>query len=549
MKCDVPGNKNVSIIKINLKPILDQTDIIDNGTMSILENIDTKAYPYIAPIQEPTIQDLFIQTTTDQTLSGIVADESLYKEILRVYSDENNIVFVLKGTNDIVTAYVGKPKLGFKSLNASVVLTGTMTFTPTVEDSSYIDSKRKCNNICYCSIANDVSDVAQTTFSEKIYSFDNRAAISLIYNSIDSLESCTTEEIANTIPQLRASTVNASRIYGAQGQRIIVSNFNFSGWTLDTASNHNSANAWLTIAASDDTSDFHTIISYNQSVYAFKDSEMYEISGTKNPYRIQRLSDDKVIRYSVEKVNGLIIFFTGNKVISFDGSFFENISKLLDFENYIYTSENRNLTFVNSFAYKNNYIMVFKTDIMSASSHPIPCPDDWVSTIIITSTFKFLLYDTEKKLWTNIKADIFNTGEENSISGIAFDKLILANKKILCNFGYKNNTKTGISNWAFCTGINYFNMGIKKLHKFQVLCEIQTNAKVEIYLLKNCETYSTNSLKIFEYSHNDVYQQKMLTFLPVTATSNITYKLYFKCSGYIKFIDMQLEGYLGGDIV
>ena len=100
---------------------------------------------------------------------------------------------------------------------------------------------------------------SSVTTNVQFYNERINSVVTVVYDYYGKISAVTTTPKETTEPEPTVCCVNNSRIYAADNNRIYVSNFNFSGWTLDTATNINSSNAWVTLVNSQDNSDFHYI--------------------------------------------------------------------------------------------------------------------------------------------------------------------------------------------------------------------------------------------------------------------------------------------------
>jgi len=548
----LPGKKSFSTIKIKLSPVLDERNSVDTGKMSVLKNVDVQNYPYIVPIKPLREEPLFISAAPALAdINGIVGQEY---SVQNVYFNGRYLVFVILNQWESIMPEVWEPFVNIyvqdiKSPNGHYIssnnLTSDMYGSPDYE-MSWINKRWKVNNCAISTTVNNIYDIVSSSVTTNVQFYNERinSVVTVVYDYYGKISAVTTTPKETTEPEPTVCCVNNSRIYAADNNRIYVSNFNFSGWTLDTATNINSSNAWVTLVNSQDNSDFHYICPFNEYVIAFKNEEIYAISGTKNPFRVNKVASQKSLVGTVDVINGNIYFFDGSHVKSFNGNTFTNISIKVDFAKYF----NEGYEVINSYKVKDNYCLSMGKNVRSLHNYDNYSPsyvETTTSRKVVADEIKILSYNTLYELWTIIDCPI-----NGVIIGTAWDAVVTSENKLIYNLGDKNTTTDGINDWAFCTGINYNSMGIKKIHKIQILCDIQDSASVEIYLLSDLEEFNeSTSKKVYEYTHQCDLCRKIISVVPNVKTSNRTFKLYFKCSGYIKFYDMEIQATKGGDIV
>ena len=547
----LPESSGISTIKIPFSA-LDERGTIGNGTMSIMENVDVSHFPYIVPMKSINIVDILTNYSGVESILEVVGDRNGELFICgKVGFTNPEDAKIILYTDDIINV---DPVQTF-----SAETQGTLPQTSRYNN-DYIspETKHKSNNVICVSIMSNLTNLVETSFNNYLYIYDYRTKIAFTFNEPDSdsfqyLMAITSSLVPTTEPIIKSCCFCHSRIFGTDGKRIFVSNYNVAGWTLDTATSYNSANAWMSLVTSSDESEFHTLIALNGTVFCFKDQEIYEIRNNKNPFRIQLISNLNSYSGSVVAIDNVMYFCGKDNVYAFNGSSFSIVSQQINFDKLIYN----NNTYTNTEVYDNckllscygngkYYIMIFRKKSGTATNE-------------VRKYFMYL-YNTELKSWTTLYSDSFNNldkeingslySDYKFIVGNSKNAFYTANKKAITGIAEKNLTLTGVLDWAFCTGLNYNVMGVKKIHKIQVMCDIQDGASVEIYLLKENEEFnSITSKNVYSYTHSGTLQQKLISIVPNVKTSCKTYRLYFKCSGYIKFYNMELQISKGGDVV
>lgn len=133
------------------------------------------------------------------------------------------------------------------------------------------------------------------------------------------------EEIGEFIgPSLTSACICAGRVCGIDAERIYIGGSgDFAMWDMDTASESDSLNAWVTTtgAASGSFGDLTAVAAYGDSVYAFRADSMMRVYGSENPYRLIDVGDwGCVSGKAVCVLDGIMYFASRSGIYRFYGS-------------------------------------------------------------------------------------------------------------------------------------------------------------------------------------------------------------------------------------
>lgn len=128
------------------------------------------------------------------------------------------------------------------------------------------------------------------------------------------------------MPDIKEAVLFQSRLFCINDTTVFASEFNnANGWETDTPEEYNESNAWWSNV--NDEAGLTKITVYGGKPIVFTGSSMFEINGTKNPFRVTEIGAYGTIApKSVSIAAGRLVFLSEHGVMSYNGASFENIS-------------------------------------------------------------------------------------------------------------------------------------------------------------------------------------------------------------------------------
>ena len=327
--------------------------------------------------------------------------------------------------------------------------------------------------------------------------------------------------IPPSVPNIKYASVHMSRLFGVDDTRVYASGYNdYTNWNLDTATEYNESNAWVSPAQSNTKAggDFTGITTFQSHVICFKRDFMHEIYNTKNPFRIQDIfADGTIDNRTIQDVDGRLIFVSKDGVKIYTGSNPRNIGYNLNIGEYTKA--------VSGTDCRNYYLY---------------CEDS-------EENKHLFVYDSYTECWSERSIG-------NAVVSFAHNKngmyMLCANGEI-----YRLDTGKYSQKWCFETDLitrqsystssSYPSVNIKHLKKIQMLADIADNARIRVYMLYDDEEFNENTSHL-------VYSSTKHGRVPIRVktrqTAHYGIKLHVEGYGYVKLYELELFFEHGGDI-
>lgn len=128
------------------------------------------------------------------------------------------------------------------------------------------------------------------------------------------------------MPDVKEAVLFQSRLFCINNTTVFASEFNdANGWETDTPEEYNESNAWWSNI--NDEAGLTKITVYGGKPIVFTGTSMFEINGTKNPFRVTEIGAYGTIApKTVSTVAGRLVFLSKQGVMAYNGASFENIS-------------------------------------------------------------------------------------------------------------------------------------------------------------------------------------------------------------------------------
>lgn len=325
----------------------------------------------------------------------------------------------------------------------------------------------------------------------------------------------------NPCPKFDDVTVFQSRLFGIDNGKVFASEYgNYCGWNLDTSTESNSANAWISLLNANPNADgdLTAIKTYSDRVVVFRENFMHEIRNTKNPFRIYDVYQEGCINKEAAQVVGdKLIFASKNGVKMYTGGNPKDIGINLNIGSiqyavsgtdgrrlYLYCQTDKKLH--NLFVYDNLYGLWSEMEI-----------------------------DTKILCFTNNNTGMFMLGDNNKV--------------------YKLNTKDYNHEWAAETD---FNLGqtvdIKHIRKIQLFAELDNFSELNVHVLydeDNFDTLSEAEIEkrlVFSTQNITGASKRYLIRIVPLKSANYGFKIRISGTGYAKVYQMEVTLTGGGEL-
>ena len=266
------------------------------------------------------------------------------------------------------------------------------------------------------------------------------------------------------VPNIIYPVVHGSRLFGVDDVRIFASGFNdYTFWDLDTTDSISApGNAWVSTSQANHKARgvFTGITSYAGHVVCFKKNFMQQVYNTKNPFRVVDVDAEGAIdNRGIIELQGSLFYVSEHNVKYYTGGIPHNIADALNIGNY--------------------------TDgILGAYQDTVYCyNDDTLYTFNVTN-----------KQWSitacmppeNSSPIINFATNQNGIYALHKDGYIR-----------KYNTMDFNHEWYFETDLTINNtLETQNIEKMDMYVELFEGSTIDVYLLKDNETYNSNSLRV-----------------------------------------------------
>lgn len=364
------------------------------------------------------------------------------------------------------------------------------------------------------------------------------------YNGLEAVEKYEIEDAAKItgIPEIYYACVAHQRLFGINDSCVYASGYNdYANWNLDTAEAFSSDNAWMSSTQSTNGGNNTGIIEYGGSVFVFKKDATFEITNTKNPFRINEVfSVGAISQKGIQVVGNNLIFVSEDSVMLYNGSSLKNIGYKL------------NIDKVNS--------VVSGTDgrkfYMSVSIN-----DEKNKRLFVYDTYTGLWaeedvgVETIERIRTKVDEEgnviTETTTEEKAVEFVGFTQSdngffgISSGAKI-----YRLDTEDYNHDWFIET--DFFTNGtvdIKHIRKLQMLADLALGSSMKAYIIYDDEKFDPDkSHLIFERENDGESTVKAVIRVLPRRTASYGFKIRIEGFGYAKLYQMELGLTGGGEL-
>lgn len=462
---------------------LNKTQILDTGELSFEENISTFEAPYLTP--SPKRMKV-------RTVSGTPVGLFGFDDFLIVLYKSGSTVKI-----DHITHIDGN----------ATVKTGTL-------DSGNSSTEQRCVVMMSLFEGNPLDG----EYTKKLLIFPDKMSMDFrpSGSSFDPAE-------ITPMPNIKYATVHLSRLYGvgygtnsSEPDRIFVSGFNdYANWNLDTATEYNQSNAWVSAAQSNvkATGAFTGITTYLNSVVAFKQDYMHEVTGSNNPFRINDIyAEGATDNRTIQEVDGNLIFVSSDAVKVYTGGnpriisyklgvrqFYDAVAGTDGRRYYLYCADEKEI----------KHLFVYDTMVLQ-----------WSEETISEAVLAF----------AGNSDGFYMLTEEGNLYRIDSDE-------------YNNQ------NWAAETDLTAGKtIDIKHIQKVQILADIAPGSTINAYLLCDDETFSPSIEPIYTCQNTTDIQKTATIRVVPRKTAHWGAKLRLSGTGYCRIYQAEITLKGGGEL-
>lgn len=340
-------------------------------------------------------------------------------------------------------------------------------------------------------------------------------------NTLDA-ETETFSTTDNPCPVFNDTAVFQSRLFGIDEAKVYASKFNeYCGWTLDTADDSNSANAWISALNANPNADgdLTAITAYQDRVIVFRENYMYEIRNTKNPFRVVDIFQEGCINSrAVCVVKDKLIFTSRNGVLVYTGTKPADIGHNLN-------------------------VKIFKYAVCGTDGRKfyLYCQTD-------AREHNLFVYDNLYGQWSEMEIDKKVLCFTHNDCGMF---MLTGDNKI-----YRLNEENFDHEWAaetdFYTGGT---IDLKHIRKIQIYADAAADSNIRVYILYDgCvfgDGFSENAehvQKVYEFENNTNAEKRLTIRVLPRKSACYGYKIRIEGHGRVKVYQMELELTGGGEL-
>ena len=318
--------------------------------------------------------------------------------------------------------------------------------------------------------------------------------------------------IAN-VPSLRHICIAHQRLFGISDSCVYASGYNdYANWNFDTADEYSAENAWMSSVQSNNDGENVGIVGYGGGVFVFKKDSTYEITNTKNPFRIREVfKKGALCQRAIQVVGSYLIFVSADAIMLYNGTTLKDIGYKLNADKFysaVTGSDGRRL------------YLYCQTDKKEKN---------------------FFVYDTYTGIWAEEDNAVeFEGFAKNNNGMFGIDKDFKLYKLDTGDYSHHWMTETDLS----CNST----VDIKHINKVQMLADIAPGSEICAYVLYDDEVFNKNtSHLIFKHKNEGTSSIKIPIRTVPRKTANYGFKIHIEGYGYSKIYQMEILISEGGE--
>lgn len=474
---------------------LNREDEIDSGSITDCAGVVVDP-PYVMPTLMPESLSLFYDAEKEYA-DRIISIHGFGERLFVIYRENGKIMIDCLYQDKCVTGEIGDALGGYED------------FVP--------------RSMVQFNVLSNTENILNSTYTRKLLIFPDRVSMNLEVSS-----NFTTKYLGDTYPLLNLASVYGSRVFGVDDKLVYASAFNdYADWNLDTADEYNEANAWVSTSQSNVKADgkFTAIATYDNHVVLFKKDFMQLVYNNKNPFRIVDVGSWGCDNSNaVVECGGVLYFASASAVYAFAGGTPKKISDKLGIEDFknCFMGEWRGTLYLGT---NDGYVYTYKDGVWSSRG----------------KVFVGASYNTLKQFATCDWGIVARTFRE--LVAIDWDE----------NNGFmpvqtipRDYNACGSSEWWFETDLMAAGkLDVRRVKKVSLLCDIEKDAYVKVYLLKDGEEFNANtSLLVGQTKGSGRVLLRCLTRM----TSAYMHRLRIVGRGKVKIHAAEIQISWGGDV-
>lgn len=384
-------------------------------------------------------------------------------------------------------------------------------YTGIIGDASGTEEDFLHRSVVQFNVAENVENIVASTYNRKLLIFPDKVSMDFDISSQFSPAS-----LGEAYPDLKYATVYGSRVFGVDDNLVYASAYNdYADWELDTADDTSDANAWVSMSQSNTKADgvFTGIYTYDNHVVLFKKDFTQLVYNNKNPFRIVDVTAYGADNpRAITETEGTLYFASRDMVYAFTGGVPQAIGENLG-----------------SVDLRNACMGSFK-------DRTYLCAGD-------------MLYHFKDGVWSSrslASGVIQFASNENGLYALLENGDIVLVEETAADNTEDGTDTAEYGDWWFETDFMAAGkLDIRRVKKITVLCHIAAGAKVDVYLLKDGETFSENaSRKVLSSAGTGL---RTLCGL-VRGMSADMHRIRFVGHGKVRIHAAELQVSFGGDL-
>ncbi len=447
--------------------------------------------------------------------AGVVVDPPyVYPALLpHFFVKKDEVISVFGFDNKLFIVYRSDGKI-----KIDCIFPDGRTYTGNMGDALGTDDDFAPRTMVQFNVASNVENIVEATYIRKLLIFPDAYSIDLNISSDFEPKS-----LGETYPNIKYASVYASRVFGVDENLVYASSYNdYANWNLDTADEHNEANAWVSMSQSNVKADgeFTAIATYDNHVVLFKKDFMQLVYNNKNPFRIVDVGawgcDNP---YAVAETEGILYFASSDAVYVYTGGTPKEISKNLDIKSF--RGARLGAWEGTLYLYIDNNIYTYKSGVWSAlGSH-----------------------GGGVKQFVALEYGIAALLEEDSI--VFLDWVRDGSGEIPDSWATEYGTSNGSPWWFEGDIVASGRLDIRRVKKISLLCDIDDGAEISVYLLRNGEEFNRETS---QFIGKTKLSGRVMFRAAVRQTSAYMHRIRVEGYGRVKLLAAELQASWGGDL-
>lgn len=355
------------------------------------------------------------------------------------------------------------------------------------------------------------------------------------------------------LPPIRFLTTHQGRVWGADNTVVSASAYaNYANWETDLSyltnqsDGYGASHAWISSLQADNYSsgDVTAIFNFLGNLIVFRNDYMFEVSGSKNPFRVNDIFNIGTIdSRSVASCAGFLFFVGVDGVYAYSGNIPECISDNLDIRR-----------FINAVAATDDRFYYLYAEVVRNSG---------------VSEKKIYVFDTKENSWSIRSLPNLDGVECFEICGIArVDRSVYALAKFEDKGYFSNTDITGDLSWDVNTfggmlfklnsleysSINWFadteisandssgsiSANPKRVKEIRLVAEIAESAVLKIFVEKVHELSPCFHIPSKIYENNNDRSLILPIVLKIFGSSCFGYKIRLAGSGFVRIYSLEV---------